>query len=438
MTTMFIQLRRVVYLLVLLQCCVCVYDVDGAPGDTEYTDMVTKLNSSIVGAGEMLLKGEFCLPEWEKYRNACDTDAALAKKSAGELSGIVKDLERKIDEHIPDVKGTGGIRVSVTLEKVKELGKQVEKTKQKTNETLVEAEKARLSVAKAQAAQDGCATIRNNIESARADLDRILEGFLGYMRDGDSEVNKRLDKDGRNMSGKMVAYVLAYGHRVGWSKGYIKAAEEKIAEAKEEAKKAVAALKKIDARLAEQESLAEEAREKGGLVQKAIKEMSESKETEERIGSLTHREKAKEKRVETAKEVAKEMKKAIEDSIKEKEKRDKEERERREREERERKERERIEREERERNEREEKEKREREERERKEREGKEKRDREERERRLAEEKAKRDEAERMAQEKEELEKKAKKRKDGGVVFTLAHGPLVMLLLCVLGFALVC
>ncbi|ORC84359.1 uncharacterized protein TM35_000461780 [Trypanosoma theileri] len=110
MTTMFIQLRRVVYLLVLLQCCVCVsyadpsgrVAADGLKRDEEVLDehqdvlaAENKARAWINTVDEHLAEGRGYSAVWEEVVNSTNASSQLANSTAMAVKELVEELDKK-------------------------------------------------------------------------------------------------------------------------------------------------------------------------------------------------------------------------------------------------------------------------------------------------------------------------------------------------------
>ncbi|ORC85707.1 uncharacterized protein TM35_000331640 [Trypanosoma theileri] len=98
MTTMFTQMGRVVYLLVLLQCCVCAADAADVVRDISTNELskadVDQLNNSVTKAYEHIVHTAGCL-------SALKGDVELCKKNTEHAETAAKDikvLDKKIKE----------------------------------------------------------------------------------------------------------------------------------------------------------------------------------------------------------------------------------------------------------------------------------------------------------------------------------------------------
>ncbi|ORC78680.1 uncharacterized protein TM35_002291000, partial [Trypanosoma theileri] len=96
MTTMFIQLRRVVYLLVLLQFCTCVAHGDdkvpSVPKESEVKIVEQRLKASVNKAYELLVEGNSCLSVWKDEVELCKKSTGVVKTAAEKTKGPVKKI----------------------------------------------------------------------------------------------------------------------------------------------------------------------------------------------------------------------------------------------------------------------------------------------------------------------------------------------------------
>ncbi|ORC81331.1 uncharacterized protein TM35_001211000, partial [Trypanosoma theileri] len=98
MTTMFVQLRRVVYLLVLLQFCVCVAyaQSDDDPDEAKVNEnLENALKKEVTHAYTLFVDGSGCFSAWKDVVGGCKSsseDVASASKKTEEEVGKIKRL----------------------------------------------------------------------------------------------------------------------------------------------------------------------------------------------------------------------------------------------------------------------------------------------------------------------------------------------------------
>ncbi|ORC91920.1 uncharacterized protein TM35_000041340 [Trypanosoma theileri] len=99
MTTMFVQLRRVVYLLVLLQCCVCVAYATSEIDDEEreIRRSVRVLKASLERTDSLYAKGRSCLSVYEKEIQFCNESSLNAVKEAENAVEVITTMKGKTD-----------------------------------------------------------------------------------------------------------------------------------------------------------------------------------------------------------------------------------------------------------------------------------------------------------------------------------------------------
>ncbi|ORC86876.1 uncharacterized protein TM35_000251720 [Trypanosoma theileri] len=128
MTTMFVQLRGVVYLLVLLQCCVCV--AHATDGQSTVENAEGELKKWVKKADELLGKGRGCVTVWKKEEESCNGRISPTKSVADGTHSLVTEIKKKLGGGvITKDQGTGDDDL---VEKAK---KAMQKTQETVNET---------------------------------------------------------------------------------------------------------------------------------------------------------------------------------------------------------------------------------------------------------------------------------------------------------------
>ncbi|ORC86126.1 uncharacterized protein TM35_000301660 [Trypanosoma theileri] len=98
MTTMFIQLRRVVYLLVLLQFCTCMAlgddKVPSVAKESEVKIVEQRLKTSVDKVYELLVEGNSCLSVWKDEVVECNRSTGDVKTAAEETKGLIEKIEK--------------------------------------------------------------------------------------------------------------------------------------------------------------------------------------------------------------------------------------------------------------------------------------------------------------------------------------------------------
>ncbi|ORC93074.1 uncharacterized protein TM35_000024000 [Trypanosoma theileri] len=104
MTTMSVQLRRVVYLLVLLQCFVCVACAANASGDAEQHSSTIEstekrkedqvLNNTVEGAYEYIAHVYGCLSVLKEKKELCEEKYKPAEIALGTITTMVGEIEK--------------------------------------------------------------------------------------------------------------------------------------------------------------------------------------------------------------------------------------------------------------------------------------------------------------------------------------------------------
>ncbi|ORC82115.1 transglutaminase [Trypanosoma theileri] len=102
MTTMFVQLRRVVYLLVLLQCCTCLAPVEASGDMGDVHDEPKKVGEEkwqeglemlVDSAYVMFVQGRGCLTVWKEVAVECNKSTKGLPTVVKGIEGPVKELE---------------------------------------------------------------------------------------------------------------------------------------------------------------------------------------------------------------------------------------------------------------------------------------------------------------------------------------------------------
>ncbi|ORC91283.1 uncharacterized protein TM35_000062880 [Trypanosoma theileri] len=121
MTTMFVQLRRVVYLLVLLQCCACVARAEGAQPSAGCPEKIKESLTEAKQDIDKVLKGPkvegFKSPEtvleegkdllslWKREAEACEKGSIVTRNALEKTEAILKGLRGDVTEgSVPGVK----------------------------------------------------------------------------------------------------------------------------------------------------------------------------------------------------------------------------------------------------------------------------------------------------------------------------------------------
>ncbi|ORC85360.1 uncharacterized protein TM35_000351040 [Trypanosoma theileri] len=101
-STMFIQLRRVVYLLVLLQCCTCVVRADfnekdpaTCLNDTDFRVAERQFNGTLHESDRIFLEGEACLKLWKDKVDDCNAYVRDYRAAAHKVTEVVSEIAAK-------------------------------------------------------------------------------------------------------------------------------------------------------------------------------------------------------------------------------------------------------------------------------------------------------------------------------------------------------
>ncbi|ORC84634.1 uncharacterized protein TM35_000432020 [Trypanosoma theileri] len=461
MTTMFVQLRRVVYLLVLLQCCVYVackegedrnVDVDEFlknynPNDREMERAAEKVQLYTNAADRMLGEGRTTLLVWKKKVDSCNDTRLSVKKATDAVVGLANEMKLYTDPAGKGEKRGYVLKSGVKGEALLLLVDKIKKVLGGKDDAPNETEK---SIDYANVAGKACLTSLMNMEDVLNNLNSSRGGLLSF---GEEDVRKNqtlavLLERSKNVHEELIQL------QNDTNKERLRAAQA-VSDAREQIKAWNGAMTELKLMGAVGEARGDQLNGLGGSREKIVEGLKTIKESStdrlEKFKDFRMEDNKKNRKGDAVKEInatvieanTTEMGRIAEQRRKEEEDRVRraEEEARRGAEEKARKAQEEARRvaqeerqkqaaaeaqrakEEQERRKREEQAKREKEEQAKKEREEKAKRDAEEESKRIAEEKAK---------------NAAKKKKDGAVTPFLMHGPLFLLLMCVLGCTLVC
>ncbi|ORC91919.1 uncharacterized protein TM35_000041330 [Trypanosoma theileri] len=131
MTTMFIQLRYVVYPLVLLQCCVfVVHAVENniPPPDPDVPKAVEYMKDFVNQTTYFLAQGSACTNTWDRHLKYCVSNSTAAEEAAKEMKTLLEAV-REAKKKDGGVVSEGGKKASAEVRKV--LGDVLEKMKAK-------------------------------------------------------------------------------------------------------------------------------------------------------------------------------------------------------------------------------------------------------------------------------------------------------------------
>ncbi|ORC91507.1 uncharacterized protein TM35_000051030 [Trypanosoma theileri] len=165
MTTMFVQLRGVVYLLVLLHFCVCVVRAEAETSDEAEAKIAKNvLQRTVDNAYEVLAQGKSCLTLLESEIKYCNESVMEAKKAVRDTNGV--------DELISQKKENAG------SDKVVELLKRVRSTKETANVAM---EAAIVAVGRLTAARTACHVSYDNMDYVAKKLEQDVGGLRSFM-----------------------------------------------------------------------------------------------------------------------------------------------------------------------------------------------------------------------------------------------------------------
>ncbi|ORC83133.1 uncharacterized protein TM35_000781010 [Trypanosoma theileri] len=164
---MFVQLRRVVFLLVLLQCCACVaYAQVEFDHDKEATRTKNNLQTAVSDAYVMLAEGRSCLSFLKNEMKDSNESVLYAKKVAEDTVGILDGIEGK--------KNDRG-KIQILLDKVRTA----------MGDTEDALRSATIAVGRKRAANQACHASRGNVAHVLSELEKKRQGLESYMTKGD-------------------------------------------------------------------------------------------------------------------------------------------------------------------------------------------------------------------------------------------------------------
>ncbi|ORC90254.1 uncharacterized protein TM35_000093040 [Trypanosoma theileri] len=172
MTTMFVQLRRVVYLLVLLQCCACVVHADD---DAEKKSAVNFLKGWIEGAEKHLGEGR-------SYQDLWDTTVVTCAKKADEAKKVAEKTIKLVDGIVAEEKNHPGgfFKPSVSEELanlVENASREVEENSRVFREAMDTVEKARKLVLWSSGAMQNMQDMLETQNNSRVYYTGVLKGI---------------------------------------------------------------------------------------------------------------------------------------------------------------------------------------------------------------------------------------------------------------------
>ncbi|ORC83995.1 uncharacterized protein TM35_000521390 [Trypanosoma theileri] len=191
MTTMLKQMRRIVYLLVLLQCCVCVAfaEESSSNGVSEAErlpkEWVNKAREMLNLAYNVTAGGEGCLNVWERVVKENEETVSRAHDGVKNITDLVKEIRVKmISDYPEDGSRDKEIMLNMTeedfsVEDAIELLKKMEKALEGNEPPVASAE----ALEKMDRATHVCVNALNSIEDAERGIEGVLPEFHGFRED---------------------------------------------------------------------------------------------------------------------------------------------------------------------------------------------------------------------------------------------------------------
>ncbi|ORC86472.1 uncharacterized protein TM35_000281880 [Trypanosoma theileri] len=210
MTTMFIQLRRVVYLLVLLQCCACGVNAISAQEGRGGNDGVPEVNhtrDAEVGEGrlqelvnrayKLYLQGRGCVEVLKKETATCDESKDIAKKAAEATKKAVDALKTELDEGKKKDKGR------ITEEKIKNLKLLVEDARGKIAESKKVVQKKNSLLRRTRVATTACWISYGDLNDEVTKLNETRDGLKSLLDDYRRTEREELIKNATQTGGDL-------------------------------------------------------------------------------------------------------------------------------------------------------------------------------------------------------------------------------------------
>ncbi|ORC83132.1 uncharacterized protein TM35_000781000 [Trypanosoma theileri] len=212
MTTMFVQLRRVVYLLVLLQCYACVTRAQSGEArvnkspDERLREKEVQLKYEVDRVNDTVVKGVSCLNLWKEAVRESNQSRADADSAAGRA----EDISQRISEMITGVGAEGTIN---NWKEVKGLVAEVEETTGKLRQSIEETERKLRDAYKTgkvfcRFEYENAINAKEELERARGRYDEALDPYEGPKPSG--EKNKELYENSTVVHNEISAFIGDY------------------------------------------------------------------------------------------------------------------------------------------------------------------------------------------------------------------------------------
>ncbi|ORC82116.1 uncharacterized protein TM35_000971040 [Trypanosoma theileri] len=237
MATMSIQLRRVVYLLVLLQCCACVVSADGM-GDTSKNTVAPettikqeagiaerRLQELVNQAYGLYLAGKSCVAVLKNETAVCEKHKDNAKKAAEKTKNAVDALENKLE-----VKDKV-IEQPIPVEKIKELRGVAEEAKKHITESKEALEKETAMLQKKKYALTACWASFGDLSDVVPKLNASRDGLESFMDEHSTPERLNLIKNATATGGELFWLTQEVGLALGRGQGIKREAETEMRDA---------------------------------------------------------------------------------------------------------------------------------------------------------------------------------------------------------------
>ncbi|ORC87693.1 Autotransporter beta-domain protein [Trypanosoma theileri] len=189
MTTMFVQLRRVICLLVLLHCCFCAIEAEEG---TRVTRTELRIQTHLSLTDQFIVQGEFCLDEW-KNRVKTNNDSY---KAAEEATMKTMDILAEITKMKQKVEGVGSGNKDVVIGEVDQVVKRVGERLRETNEVV---KAAKTAVSNTRQVKAYCVNERGNLKSAAEQIVKLKYYYEEALQEQEVQhgVKKTLENEER-------------------------------------------------------------------------------------------------------------------------------------------------------------------------------------------------------------------------------------------------
>ncbi|ORC89994.1 uncharacterized protein TM35_000102620 [Trypanosoma theileri] len=209
MTTMFVQLHRVVYLLVLLQSCACVVNANGVEGqkiiikvpqgditkvkeiddNREAENGERRLRELVNQAYRLYLEGKSCVAVLRKETEACKKNKEIAKGAAEKTKAAVEALQKEWGTGVPRQEG------DIAQEKLASLKSLVGDAEKKIEESKNAVAKETSVIQRTKYARTACWISYDDLNDEVRQLNATREGLEGMFKEHRTPAREDLVKN---------------------------------------------------------------------------------------------------------------------------------------------------------------------------------------------------------------------------------------------------